>query len=460
MTSEHPKTPTFDAESLSNIIPYSLYIHVPFCRQACSYCDFYFVTRQQLIPGYTDALLGELKQNGPEFIRQLTADAPGFASRGPTDNDAAIAQTANETTNPTVWPAHNETPGFAKQPNKPWVQTQLVSIYFGGGTPSRLPVASIARIMETINRVHGLSHVKEVTLEANPDDVTSLNYLLELKSAGITRLSMGVQSFNPELLKFMHRAHTADEARRSLELIREAEFNTFTADLIYGNPGQSLEMLDEDITELLRFNPPHVSAYALTIEPNTRLGRYASLGRINEPDDTQVSAHMHRVTERLAQHGLQRYEVSNFAQPGHEAMHNSSYWDHVPYLGAGPGAHSLLINQELNVDGSTVLSAVRWENEPDLKQYIDAAGAVPRFNEESLGAVSLAEERLLMGMRTRKGVHVAELANRYGYKLSDAQQQLIVRLRAEGRMKPGVALQLTPEGLALADRITLDLISR
>jgi oxygen-independent coproporphyrinogen III oxidase len=410
--------PLSDTPSNPYAIQYGIYVHVPFCRQSCSYCDFYFVTRQQLIPAYTDALLNELKFAGPTYIRQLS------------EHVAALHP-----------------------------QPQLVSVYFGGGTPSRLPATDIARIMETIDHVHGLSHVQEVTLEANPDDVTSLEYLLALKSAGITRLSMGVQSFNTELLRFMHRAHTANEARHSLELIREAGFHTFTADLIYGNPGQTLEMLDEDITELLRFDPPHVSAYALTIEPDTRLGRYAKLGRLHEPDDTMVSAHMQRVAERFDEHGLHRYEVSNFAQSGHKAVHNSSYWEHIPYLGAGPGAHSLLMHQLSNPDGSPGTIGIRWENEPDLKRYIDANGTVLRFNEEHLQALNLAEERLLMGMRTRKGVPVAELAGHYGYRLNEVQLRLLERFRAEGLMNTGDTLQLTEKGLSLADRITLELIS-
>jgi oxygen-independent coproporphyrinogen-3 oxidase len=482
-------------------IPYGIYIHVPFCRQACSYCDFYFVTRQQLIPAYTEALLSELRFAGPKFIHQLSEyvvreSKPETGHETPASSPSEQVAVENES-------ARVETPTPTTQP-----QPQLVSVYFGGGTPSRLPASAIARIMETIDQVHSLSHIQEVTLEANPDDVTSKDYLLTLKSAGITRLSMGVQSFNPDLLKFMHRAHSAYEARRSLELIRDSGFDSFTVDLIYGNPGQTLEMLDEDITELLRFDPPHVSAYALTIEPNTRLGKYAKLGRLHEPDDSMVSSHMSRVSEQLADHGLYRYEVSNFARPGHEAVHNSNYWEHVPYLGAGPGAHSLLTFSE----GASILNAKRWENEPDLKQYIDSGGQIPRFNEETLDANSLAEERLMMGLRTRKGIAVDELVHRYGYRFNPEQLQFIEKQCLEGRMeilankdvvnteydasassniqihprvkpednhreiakqqrsskkqsdKPLIdsnsRLRLSAEGLALADRITLELISR
>ncbi|MCH8496231.1 MAG: radical SAM family heme chaperone HemW, partial [Balneolales bacterium] len=275
------------AESSSNeakIQPYSIYIHVPFCKQACSYCDFYFVTRQQLIPDYVEALLQDISTSAPDFIEALSAT--GLSPR-------------------------------------------LESVYLGGGTPSRLPVADIERIMKAIERHHGTQYLKEVTIETNPDDVSNASYLHALKDAGITRLSMGIQSFDPDLLKFMNRAHSSEEARRSLELIQQTGFESYTVDLIYGNPGQSLRQLENDINTFLSFNPPHISAYALTIEPGTRLGKYAELGRLTESDDSDVAAHMKLVSEILGEHGLQRYEVSNFAREGHEAVHNSSYWEHV-----------------------------------------------------------------------------------------------------------------------------------
>lgn len=400
------------AESFSNeakIQPYSIYIHVPFCKQACSYCDFYFVTRQQLIPDYVEALLKDISTSASDFTEALSVT--GLSPR-------------------------------------------LESIYFGGGTPSRLPVADIERIMQAIERHHGAQHLKEVTIETNPDDVNNASYLRGLKNAGITRLSMGIQSFDPDLLKFMNRAHSSEEARRSLEFIQQTEFDSYTVDLIYGNPGQTLGQLENDINTFLSFNPPHISAYALTIEPGTRLGKYAELGRLTEADDSDVAAHMKLVSEMLGEHGLKRYEVSNFAREGHEAVHNSSYWEHVPYLGIGPGAHAFMHS---NV-------AQRWETESDLAAYIRNAElkSQPKFNLETLDELALAEERLMMGLRTRKGVSSSTLVSKYDYTLNTSQLNYINRLADENliELQHNDIMRLTENGYATADRITLEIISR
>ncbi|HET8866566.1 MAG TPA: radical SAM family heme chaperone HemW, partial [Gracilimonas sp.] len=208
-----------------------LYIHIPFCKQACSYCDFYFVTRQQHKQDFVDELILEIhSKRDTQFTR------------------------------------------------KP-IQT----IYFGGGTPSLLTPSQVGSILEAVDSVFDLD-LKEITLEMNPDDVTK-EYLSGLKSAGINRASMGVQSFDQDLLNFMNRAHTSEEALKCLELLEASDFNVFTVDLIYGNPGQTLEMLENDIDTILTFNPPHISAYSLTVEPQTRLGKQVKLGRIVPPED-------------------------------------------------------------------------------------------------------------------------------------------------------------------------------
>jgi oxygen-independent coproporphyrinogen-3 oxidase len=404
---------------------YSIYIHVPFCRQACSYCDFYFVTRQELIPDYTRALLEDIRRTAIPFR----------------DGMASEINTGNPT---------------------------LTSVYFGGGTPSRLPASIITRILETIHEHHSLDAVKEITLEANPDDLTTLQQVRDLKEAGITRLSMGVQSFDPALLTFMNRAHTAEDAKKSLGFIQQAGFNTHTVDLIYGNPGQSLQQLESDIKQFLQWNPPHISAYALTIEPGTRLGKARDLGRLTEPDDQDVARHMTLVTDMLGEAGLQRYEVSNFARPGHEAIHNSSYWNHTPYLGVGPGSHSL---QLVSNNAGRVREATRWSAPADLRAYIRHMNEVNKSAEadperlfihekEYLSGTELAEERILMGLRTREGLHPDELRQRYNYELNDSQYSYIALMRKEGYIEPLEHIRLTEKGYAIADRITLEIASR
>lgn len=393
---------------------FTLYIHVPFCKQACSYCDFYFVTREKLLPEYTNALINEIRERGKLYRTELSSHT----------------------------------------------STSLHTIYFGGGTPSRLPIADIERIMQTIEDTFGLDKITEITMEVNPDDVSS-KYLSDLKSLGINRLSMGIQTFDDHLLKFMHRAHDSKEALKSLELVKNAGFKDFTVDLIYGNPGQSLESLEKDIDILIDFEPPHISAYALTIEPNTRLGKAAKLGRISAPDDEDVARHMKLVNEKLSSAGINRYETSNFAREGHEAKHNSSYWEHIPYLGVGPGAHSLLtFPGEKLQHGSRLPGAKRWSNPRDLAKYIQHSGQPTPDETDILNTTELAEERLLMGLRTRKGVSTTELLERYNYSLNSHQREWVKKMRNEKLMHYADSLRLTDDAVATSDHIVLELISR
>ncbi len=367
-----------------------IYLHIPFCRQACSYCDFYFVTKIDRISDFVESICAE--------IRSSSFDEP------------------------------------------------ISTVYFGGGTPSRLPMTDLARIIDTLRQRFDLSAVEEITLEANPDDVRP-DSLAAMKSLGITRLSLGVQSFQPERLRFMNRAHTAEQAHQCLDWVNEAGFETWTADLIYGNPGQSLDELDADIDDLLRHQPPHVSAYALTIEPRTRLGKQMELGKLTEVDDSVVAAHMERVSHRLNAAGLARYEVSNFARPGHESKHNARYWTHTPYLGLGPAAHSF--------DG-----ARRWSNVRDLAAYVASGGLAVAVDLETLTTTQMAEERLMMGLRTREGLTRTELRERYRYGLGAGQEGVIREMVAQGWMDEDTKhIRLTESGYPLADAITLRLIS-
>lgn len=374
-----------------------LYLHIPFCKQACSYCDFYFVTRQQ---------------HKQDFVNEL------------------------------IWEIHSKRNSrFTKEP----IQT----IYFGGGTPSLLTPSQVGSILEAIDSVFELS-LKEVTLEMNPDDVTK-EYLSGLRSAGINRASMGVQSFDPELLKFMNRAHTSDEALKCLELLRSSRIDVFTADLIYGNPGQTLESLEKDIDTLLQFDPPHISAYSLTIEPQTRLGKQVELGRIAPPEDDTVSDHFDLVVEKLKGAGIMQYEVSNYALPGKEALHNSSYWSHENYLGLGPGAHSFWWDEGHR-------SAQRWSNKPDLRSYLKQNYQTP-FEPESLNLSDLAEERLMLGMRTKKGLSPEDLKSLYHFEFNSAQKQYLQKLETEGKAVLDERISLTKSGLKIADSILLDLVT-
>ncbi|MGN8225619.1 radical SAM family heme chaperone HemW [Gracilimonas sp. BCB1] len=374
-----------------------LYIHIPFCKQACSYCDFYFVTRQQHKQDFVD-----------ELIREI----------------------------------------YSKKETE-FTEEAVQSIYFGGGTPSLLTAEQVNAILDAIRDVFD-TDLKEITLEMNPDDV-SREYLAGLKSAGINRASMGVQSFNPELLKFMNRAHTSQEALKCLEILEASAFRVFTVDVIYGNPGQSLDVLEQDLDTILQFNPPHISAYSLTIEPQTRLGKQVELGRLTPPKDDTVSDHFDLVVDKLAAAGIQQYEVSNYAKPGSEAVHNSNYWSHENYLGLGPGAHSFWWNDDRK-------SATRWTNRSNLNAYLNGDWK-EKSDPEQLNLPDLAEERLMLGLRTKKGLSKEELKKNYWFEFNERQLNYLQKLEENGKAKTGARIHLTREGLKITDSILLDLVT-
>ncbi len=405
----------------------AIYIHIPFCKQACSYCDFYFVTRDRLIPDFIDTLICEV-------------------------NATAVY-------------------GGSPFPDDP-----VRTVYIGGGTPSRLSAIQMGRLFNALRDRFDLSNVQECTLEVNPEDVNP-EWLAEMQAMGVTRLSLGVQSFQPELLGFMHRAHSANQAHRALEEVKTAGFATYSVDLIYGCPGQTTRQLQADLDQLLTYDPPHISAYSLTIEPKTRLGKLAALDRLVPASDDDVAIQQQIITDCLAVNGIFRYEISNFSAPGHEAVHNSAYWSHENYLGLGPAAHSFYWKR--NSD-----HAARWQHPPDIHAYsrivrsphyhAGVQDAISRTRShqlmpnrdfppgvmsfENLRLETLAEERLMTGLRTIRGVDPGELKNRYSYTLQPSQRRRIEDFRKRGLMEPDNPLRLTKDGFQLADAITLRII--
>ncbi len=375
-----------------------IYIHIPFCKQACSYCDFYFVTNHQHKSDFVDVL-----------VKEITS-----------------------------------------KKNTLYTSEPIYTLYFGGGTPSLLSPTEIENILIALNETFSLE-LYECTIELNPDDVTR-DYLSNLRSLGVTRASMGVQTFDEELLQKMHRAHTRKEAIYCFELLAKEGFDSFSVDLIYGNPNQTIEMLKKDLELLCSFKPPHVSAYSLTIENGTRLGKHVELGRVLPLEDDKVAQHVNLVQSTLRDHGIEQYEVSNFAKQGFEAQHNSSYWTHQNYIGFGPGAHSFWWD-------STLKSANRWNNKRDLKTYLYGAWGGNTENER-LTLHTLAEERLMLGLRTKWGVKTSELEERYAYSLSKNQENYLKAKVREGLISiKKDQISLTDRGLLIADLIILDLIS-
>lgn len=329
--------------------------------------------------------------------------------------------------------------------NTGYSEETVKTIYFGGGTPSLLEPVQVEHILEKIREVFDVD-AKEITLEINPDDVTK-EYLSALKKVGIHRASMGVQTFQPELLKFMNRAHSREEALQCLELLSRSNFDSYTVDVIYGNPGQTLNQIQEDLDIILDFDPPHLSAYSLTIEPKTRLGKQVKLGRIDPPGDDRVADQFDFINKHLADHRIYRYEVSNYCKPDWEAIHNSSYWNHENYLGFGPGAHSFWWDKQ----------AFRWQNEASLRAYLKQDEITEEH--EKLSNVQLAEERIMMGLRTKWGVAVDELRDKYSYKLNDRQLEYLQMRDKEGKLRFDDSIVLTDKGVKIADALILDLLT-
>ena len=365
-----------------------LYVHIPFCKRACTYCDFHFSTSGKGREALLDAIGNELIQRSKEI-----GDAP------------------------------------------------VGTIYFGGGTPSLLEAARIASFIQLAHDLFRVHRDAEVTVEANPDDITP-ERLEQWKSMGITRLSLGTQSFREDRLRWMGRAHNAGQALKSIALIAKAGFASWTIDLIYGLPGMTLEEWDEQLTIALDHGMPHLSAYCLTVEAKTALAHQVKKAMVTMPGDADQSAQFDRLMERMEAAGLEHYEISNFGLPGHRSRHNSSYWEGMPYLGIGPSAHSF--------DGTKR----RWNVASNARYQKGVQQGEPYWEEESLNPAQRTNERLLTGLRTSQGVDLARLE----LDVLGHQRKAVERWMATGHLEHrGGRLVLTRAGRHYADRIASDL---
>lgn len=404
-----------------------LYLHIPFCSAICPYCDF-----------------SVLKAGVParkRFVEHLVAEVPLAAA---------------------AW----------SDPRP------FDTVYFGGGTPSLLPADDLQRVLDACRAHLALapaagpkaaagSHGETpwTFLEANPEDVTT-EACAAWRRLGVRTLSLGAQSFSDEALRFLGRRHGATQARAAVETAQAAGFDTVSVDLIFGLPGQTLEAWRRELEAAVALGPQHLSCYQLTVHARTRFGVAAKRGQLSElPEGEQ--AVLFELTHRfLADAGFHAYEVSNFARGGgHESRHNRKYWDHTPYLGLGPSAHSLAVtdsdsnsNSDSN-SGSAAPAARRFWNELRTPRWESrvAAGERPVEGEESLGAKALATEALMLGLRTTAGIDLDAFAARYGLDLLSANEALVDRLTGEGRLvlRSGPAggrwLLPTLSGLAVAD---------
>ena len=371
-----------------------IYIHIPFCKQACSYCNFHFSTltvhRNEMIK----AILAEIEMRAYFF----------------SDN------------------------------------TQLQSIYFGGGTPSILPVEAIQTILEKIYATFTITENPEITLEANPDDL-SRAYLEQLKSeTKINRLSIGVQSFFEEDLHYMHRAHHALQAETAIKNALDFGFTNLTVDLIYGVPTLSDEHWKKNIQLLLDFGIPHISAYALTVEDKTMLKRHIQQHKKIAPEDDKAIRQYKLLIEQLEHAGFMHYEISNFAKPSFLAVHNSSYWDNAPYLGVGPSAHSY--------DGKN-----RFWNIANNAQFMKAIAAGNLlFEKEELSEQDFFNEYMMTKLRTHAGVSTIGLQDRFGNRMTTHFLETIQPYVQRNLVQVAQHnYRLTTEGKLLSDKIISDL---
>jgi oxygen-independent coproporphyrinogen III oxidase len=376
--------------------PFSLYLHIPYCAAKCPYCDFnvHVVSK---IPEreYCAALLEELK-----FYAQTDA----------------------------------------------WRGRELVSIFFGGGTPSMFSPQTIGGVVEGAASFFPFASSIEITLEANPDDRKNFS---GYRSSGINRLSLGVQSFQPHLLEFLGRLHSAEETREALRTVDRVGFENFSMDLIYAVPVQSLGDLRADVAEALGFYPPHLSAYNLTIEEGTPFHHRFKAGKIRPlPEDEEI-AMAELIEETVSLAGLERYEISNYARPQNQSRHNSAYWQGGDYLGIGAGAHSYLSCQGNHVFG------LRWRDEKRPARYMERMeqeGMAVTENESLTGAKAAAEF-MFMGLRMTQGISVESFFRRFGQKPADIYPEIGEWMEEGILEQQNDRLRLTRRGLMIADEI-------
>ena len=360
-----------------------IYVHIPFCKSRCKYCDFYSTTLLGRRGEYVDAVIEE-------------------------------------------WAMQNAEDG---------VHDDVETLYIGGGTPSLLDVEDMRRLLEVLP----VESAKEVTIEANPSDITH-EKARAWRAMGVTRLSIGIQSFNDDMLRLIGRRHTAEQAREAVRIAREEGFENISADLIYGLPhamrNAAMEVLKRDVEELLRLEVEHISTYCLSYEEGTAMTRMLERGEIEEVDEDTENRMFDYIVEQLTKAGYEHYEVSNFARPGRRSRHNSNYWNDTPYIGLGAGAHSY--------DG-----VHRYWNPSDIDLYIKGALAHDfQREQETLTNEQRHTERVMLGLRTAEGIARSDVDE--AKALPYLQRGL---LRTEGNR-----LVATTEGYHILNRIIEDLI--
>lgn len=370
-----------------------IYIHVPFCRKACTYCNFHFSTNLDRKNEYLHSLLKEIELR-KDFL-----------------NDNKIR-----------------------------------SIYFGGGTPSVLSKGELLSIFERLSKYYDFNDLLEVSFEANPDDLTE-DYIKDLGETPIDRLSIGIQSFNEKILQWMNRSHNSHQAVLAIENAQKYGFKKLTVDLIYGVPGRPLDQFREDLDRINKFGIHHFSAYALTVEPKTLLAHRIKKGIEKPPDETDTTEQFDFLMDYAQNHGYEHYEISNFAKPECRAVHNSSYWKGIPYLGLGPSAHSYDgQNRFWNISNNAIYHKKISNNE--LPHEMEELTLIDQFN-----------EYIMTGLRLTEGISIEKALSIF----PEAKKELLTTI--EKMEKDGLLIclttdnyQLTRSGKHLADYISAELM--
>ena len=366
-----------------------LYIHIPFCASKCLYCDFYSSTSLPALPLFLDALFKEMAMYRNRF-------------------------------------------------------SSFDTVYIGGGTPSLLSPQQLESILVRIRENFHLISNSEITVETNPADLNR-SYLESIREVGINRINIGVQSFDQDVLAFLGRRHSVKQAISAIGASRKAGFQNIGLDLIYGVPDQNIDSWLDTLRQAVAFSPEHLSCYQLTLEPKTPLGKRYQAGEFSIPGEELQYEFFMKTSQFLEDAGYIHYEVSNFARETELASrHNQKYWDHSPYLGLGPAAHSFQDNR-------------RWWNHRSVEPYITAinAGNLPIEETEILTMDQLRLEALYLGLRTKKGVYLEEFKNRYGCDLFAEKKKMLDRLMEEGFISiQDDRLYPTQTGLAVADSLS------
>lgn len=367
-----------------------LYIHIPFCLSKCHYCDFYSLTSKSAVPDFLNALFKEMEMYPNRF-------------------------------------------------------NAFDAVYIGGGTPSLLSPQQLKDILAGVRKNLDVTSDPEVTIETNPADLDRPS-IASMREMGINRINIGIQSFDDKVLDFLSRRHSAKQAISAIQASRKAGFENIGLDLIYGVPGQDINSWLTTLKEAVAFSPEHLSCYQLTLAAKTPLGIRYQAGEFLMPGEELQYEFFVKTSEFLKDAGYIHYEVSNFARgTKYASRHNQKYWDHSPYLGLGPSAHSFRDNR-------------RWWNHRSLEQYITEinAGILPVEETEILTTEQLRLEALYLGLRTKKGVSLHDFKTRYRYDLFAEKREILNKLQEEGfiAIRDG-RLYPTQAGLAVADSLAL-----